>query len=436
MLPIVPWAPDISCPRLGQIQARNSGPTVETLERVREIIKQVRERGDLALIELTARFDGVTLRPDEIRVSREQLQELAAGLDPKLLTALHQMADNIRAFHSSPEAGTCQQTSGDGAWVGTRVLPIGSAGIYVPGGKASYPSALLMSAIPAGVAGVERIVAVTPPQALRRTPSLAAALQMAGVDEVYQMGGAQAIAALAYGTQTVKRVHKIVGPGNKWVAAAKQSVAGVVGIDTMAGPSEVVVLADEEVRPSWVAADLVAQAEHGEDSASIAIVGNEEVAQSIRDEVDRQVMKLPNPSPAQRALERYGAIFVCKSIESACRLINIIAPEHLQLLTQSAEDLLPRIRHAGAISLGHYSPQAIGNYIAGPACVLPTAGASRFSSPLGVYDFMKRNHVIRWTAGSLARHGGDIVRLARAEGCEGHAESVKIRLEGTPGDER
>jgi len=434
MIPIVHWSPGVPCERLEVVRSRTGGASQETLDVVAQIIDRVRREGDSALIEFTKRFDGVELAPEEISVSREQLQEFARGIEPKMLSALHLAADNIRAFHRTPELGTVQKTS-DGATIGTRVLPLGSAGVYVPGGSASYPSALLMSAIPAGVVGVERIVAVTPPQSLQRTPALAAAMQMAGVDEVYQVGGAQAIAALAYGTESIKRVHKIVGPGNRWVAAAKQLVSGVAGVDAMAGPSEVVVLADDEVRPSWVAADLVAQAEHGEDSASIAIVGDQEVAQAIQEEVNTQVGRLPRSEAARGALQRFGAIFVCSSVESACRLINLLAPEHLQLLTKDADALLPHIRHAGAIFLGHYSPQAVGNYLAGPSCVLPTSGASRFSSPLGVYDFLKRNHVIRWTAGSLARHGGDIVRLARMEGWEGHAEAVKIRLEGTPGDE-
>ena len=435
MLPIVPWSPGTTCDRLDAIQSRLGGPSPRTLEEASRIIDRVRREGDQALVELTRELDGVELTTETIRVSRAQLETLASTIDPKLLASLEQGADNIRSLHSKNLEPTPAQTHADGSIVKTRVLPIGSAGIYVPGGSASYPSALLMSAIPAVVAGVDRIVAVTPPQALARTPALAAAMLIAGVDEVYQVGGAQAVAALAYGTESIKRVHKIVGPGNRWIAAAKQLVYGVVGIDAMAGPSEVVVLADDQARPSWVAADLVAQAEHGPDTASIAIVGDLSLAQAIQAEVEVQVGRLPRAKTAQVALTRYGTIFVCGSTESACRLINILAPEHLQLLTAEADSLLPQINHAGAIFLGHYSPQAVGNYLAGPSCVLPTAGASRFSSPLGVHDFLKRSHVVRWTASRLAQRGEDIVRLARAEGCEGHAESVKIRLEGTPGDE-
>ncbi len=435
MLPIVPWSPGTTCDRLDAIRSRLGGPNASTLEEASRIIERVRRDGDQALVELTRELDGVELTTETIRVSSEQLETLASTIEPKLLASLELGADNIRSLHPKIPEPSHAKTHADGSTLATRVLPIGSAGIYVPGGSASYPSALLMSAIPAVIAGVDRIVAVTPPQALARTPALAAALLIAGVDEVYQIGGAQAVAALAYGTESIKRVHKIVGPGNRWVSAAKQLVYGVVGIDAMAGPSEVVVLADDQARPSWVAADLVAQAEHGPDTASVAIVGDLDLAQAIQAEVQVQVERLPRAKTAQVALARYGAIFVCGSTESACRLINILAPEHLQLLTAEADSLLPQIHHAGAIFLGHYSPQAVGNYLAGPSCVLPTAGASRFSSPLGVHDFLKRSHVVRWTASRLAQRGEDIVRLARAEGCEGHAESVKIRLEGTPGDE-
>ncbi len=435
MLPIVPWSPGTTCERLDAICSRLGGPNTTTLEEASRIIERVRREGDQALIELTRELDGVELTTETIRVSSAQLETLASTIDPLLLASLEQGADNIRSLHPKTPGPALAQTHADGSTLDTRVLPIGSAGIYVPGGSASYPSALLMSAIPAVVAGVDRIVAVTPPQALARTPALAAAMLIAGVDEVYQVGGAQAVAALAYGTESIKRVHKVVGPGNRWVSAAKQLVYGVVGIDAMAGPSEVVVLADEQARPSWVAADLVAQAEHGPDTASIAIVGDLDLAKAIQAEVEVQVERLPRSKTAKVALARYGAIFHCGSVESACRLINILAPEHLQLLTAEADAILPQIHHAGSIFLGHYSPQAVGNYLAGPSCILPTAGTSRFSSPLDVHDFLKRSHVIRWTASRLAQRSEDIVRLARAEGCEGHAEAVKIRLEGTPGDE-
>ena len=435
MIPVVEWSPEQPCERLETIRSRIEGPSEAVFEEVSRIIERVRRDGDQALVELTAEFDGVEITPDQIRVDRNQLEALAARLDPKLLTALDRAADNIRHFHQSTLEKDFEWAAEDGAILQTRIRPLGSVGIYVPGGQTSYPSALLMSALPAGVAGVRRIVAVTPPQALQRTPALAAAMQMAGVDEVYQVGGAQAVAALAYGTESIKRVHKIVGPGNRWVGAAKRLVYGVVGVDVLAGPSEIVVLADEHARPSWVAADLVAQAEHGPDSASVAVVGNLEVAHAIQAEVERQLEGLPRQSGARSALDRYGAIFCCGSVDSACRLINLLAPEHVGLLVEDPEVILDKIDHAGSFFLGHYSPQAVGNYFAGPSGVLPTAGTARFSSPLGVNDFIKRSHVIRWTAQGLARNGGDIVRLARAEECEGHARSVKIRLEGTPGAE-
>ncbi len=427
-IPIVPWQAGVPNQRLQMILRRNDGPGPDVIARVDQIIARVRRGGDQALCDLAAELDGVQMTPDELRVPRERLSELADGLASELLEALELAADNIRRFHARQRIVDLDYDDGDGVRLATRVLPIGSAGLYVPGGTAAYPSSVLMNAIPASVAGVDRLVAVTPPQALDRTPALAAALQIAGVDEVYAVGGAQAIAALAYGTESIKRVHKIVGPGNIWVAQAKRAVFGAVGIDSFAGPSEVVVLADETADPAWVAADLLAQAEHDAEAAAVAIVCDPDLAAAVSDEVDRQLQTLPRRDVAAASLQRYGAIFTTLSNDAACRLVNVLAPEHVELMIEDAEALLPRIRHAGAIFCGHHSAEAVGDYLAGPNHVLPTCGTARFSSPLGVWDFVKRSSIIRYSALRLARTGPAIVELARAEGLEAHARSIATRL--------
>ena len=429
MIPIVDWAVRQPCDRLDAILQRNLGPSPEVDARVHQIIERVKAEGDQALVALAREIDGVEMTVDELTVSRERLGELARGLDPELLAALETAADNIRSFHEHQREASWSLEHADGVVTGTRVLPVGSAGLYVPGGSGASPSTVLMSAIPASVAGVERLVAVTPPQALTRTPALAAALQIGGVDEVYAIGGAQAIAALAYGTESIKRVHKVVGPGNIYVAAAKRQVFGAVGIDSFAGPTGVAVVADLSAEPRWIAADMLAQAEHDRDASAIAIVCDRDLAEAIREELLKQLADLPRRDIAEESLRRYGAIFCCLSLESACRLVNVLAPDHVELLVLDPDELVPHIRHAGAIFMGHNSPGATGDYLAGPNHVLPTAGTPRFSSPLGVWDFVKRTSLVRYTARRLARSGPAVVRLAEAEGLYGHARSVQVRLE-------
>ena len=429
MIPIVDWAARQPCARLDVILQRNQGPSPEVEARVHEIIQRVRVEGDEALVALAREIDGVEMTVEQLVVTRERLGELARGLDPSLLSALETASDNIRAFHEHQREASWSLEGEDGVVVGTRVLPVGSAGLYVPGGTVASPSTVLMSALPASVAGVERLVAVTPPQALDRTPALAAAFQIVGVDEVYAVGGAQAIAALAFGTETIKRVHKVVGPGNIYVSAAKRKVFGAVGIDSFAGPTEIVVVADGSAEPRWIAADMLAQAEHGRDSAAIAIVCDRDLALAIQEEIELQLADLPRREVAEEALRRFGAIFCCLSQESACRLVNVLAPEHVELLVVNPDGLVPLIRHAGAIFMGHYCPGSIGDYMAGPNHVLPTAGTPRFSSPLGVWDFVKRTSLIRYTAERLGRTGGAVMRLAEAEGMHAHARSVRVRLE-------
>ncbi len=428
-IPVVEWFAERPSPRLDAILRRNEGPSREVVEQVLTIIETVRRDGDAALVEYARRFDGVEMTPEDLVVPRERLEQLASGLEPALLDSLERAADNIRSFHAHQRDAGFLVEEDDGVQLGTRVMPVGSAGLYVPGGTAAYPSSVLMNALPALVAGVERLVAVTPPQALERTPALAAALQIAGVDEVYAVGGAHAVAALAYGTQTIKRVHKIVGPGNLWVATAKRLVFGAVGIDSFAGPSEVVVVGDGSANPAWVAADLLAQAEHDTEAAAIAIVWDADLAAAIGAEVDRQLADLPRRDVAGESVRQYGAVFCCLGPDAACRLVNLLAPEHVELLVEDPGWFADRVRHAGALFLGHQTPEAVGDYFAGPNHVLPTSGTARFSSPLGVWDFLKRTSIIRYTGARLAKTGPDIVRLAEAEGLDAHARSVAIRLQ-------
>jgi len=313
--------------------------------------------------------------------------------------------------------------------IGQRITPIERAGLYVPGGTASYPSSVVMNVVPAQVAGVERIAVTTPPRTLHHNPAVAAALVELGVTEVYAVGGAHAIAALAYGTETVPRVDKITGPGSRYVAAAKKLVFGAVGIDSIAGPSEVVIIADDTARPSFVASDLLAQAEHSEDASAILVTTSQKLALEVAGEVAAQMRRLSRASVIEKSLVQYGAIIVVNDIDEACAVVNELAPEHLEIMARNEEDLASRIRHAGAIFFGEYTPEAVGDYLAGPSHVLPTSGAARFSSGLGVHDFLKRTNTVKFSANELRRTAPLIAALAGAEGLDAHARSALIRLE-------
>jgi histidinol dehydrogenase len=418
----MPWQPGAEEPeRLRAILRRAEGPPPDVVARVQAIVDRVRKDGDRALVELARELDGVEMGAADLRVPRERLDSLLA---------LERAADNIRRFHERQRERSFLVDDGDGVGLGQRVRAVAAVGLYVPGGTAAYPSSVLMNALPAGVAGVERLVAVTPPRALERTPLLAAALTIAGVDEVWAVGGAQAVAALAYGTELLEPVHKIVGPGNLWVATAKRLVLGQVGIDSFAGPSEVVVLADSSAEPAWIAADMLAQAEHDAEAAALAIVWEKELGWAIAAELDRQLAELPRREIAARSLRNYGAVFLCSGPDAAVRLCNQLAPEHVEIATHDPLALADRIHHAGALFLGSFSPEAVGDYFAGPNHVLPTCGTARFASALGVHDFVRRTSIIRYSADRLAQSGDDIVALARAEGLEGHARSVLVRRLG------
>ncbi len=410
---------------LARLEARSVAFDPELMKDVGAIVHDVRRRGDEALIEYTARFDGVEL--EQIRVDEQTLRRSADRVDPRVLAALREAIANVRAFHENQIERSWEISPVDGVRLGQRVTPLDSAGLYVPGGTAAYPSSVIMNVVPAQVAGVERIVVATPPRTLNESPAVAAALRELNVTEIYAVGGAQAIAALAFGTQTVPRVDKITGPGNKYVAAAKKLVFGVVGIDAIAGPSEVVIIAGDGARADFIAADLLAQAEHGKDASAILITTSEPLAQAVAQEVQRQAESLPRRAIVAASLNDYGAIVITTTIDEACETANRIAPEHLQLVTRDDEAAAMNIRHAGAIFFGEHTPEAVGDYLAGPNHVLPTGRTARFSSALGVYDFVKRTSLLRYSPDAFARAAGTIAALAECEGLSAHARSASIR---------
>jgi histidinol dehydrogenase len=414
--------------KLARIKGRSVSADAELMSVVAEIVEDVRERGDAALLDYTARFDGVRMRASELRVEETTLRESASRVDARVLEALRACIKNVRAFHEHERVESWEFEAERGVRLGQRITPVESAGLYVPGGTASYPSSVVMNVVPAQVAGVGRIAVVTPPRTLSETPAVAAALVELGVTEIYQVGGAQAIAALAYGTETIPRVDIITGPGNKFVAASKKHVFGAVGIDSIAGPSEVVVLADDSARADFVAADMLAQSEHGEDASAVLITTSNELAERVAEELARQSETLPRRAIVMRSLSDFGALFVVRTIEEACELVNELAPEHLEIIARDEDAVAARVRHAGAIFFGAHTPEAVGDYFAGPNHVLPTGGASRFSSALGVQNFLRRTSVIRYTREELSRTAPLIAALAEAEGLDAHARSALIRI--------
>ncbi len=395
---------------------------------VRAIIRDVRNRGDDALIELSAKFDRIALTAEGLRVSPEDIADARAQCAPETLTALETAARRIEDYHRRQMPDDSSYTDDSGAQLGWRFTPLDSVGLYVPGGTASYPSSVLMNAIPAVVAGVGRLVMVTPATDGAINPLSIEAARLAGVSEIYRVGGAQAIAALAYGTKTIAPVDKIVGPGNAYVAAAKREVFGTVGIDSVAGPSEILVIADAANNPAWIAADLLSQAEHDSSAQSILITDNAEFAHAVEMALETALALLPRKAIAEASWRDYGAIIIVAKLSDAAEFANRIAPEHLELAVADPQGFLPFIRHAGAIFLGRYTPEAMGDYIAGPNHVLPTARTARFSSGLSVLDFVKRTTLLSLTPRAIALLGPDAVALAEAEGLQAHARSVAARL--------
>ncbi len=395
---------------------------------VRAIIDDVRARGDAALIELTQRFDHMNLNERGIAVSEAEIDAAVAQVDTDTHQALEFAHERIVAHHQRQIPGDDLYKDATGAELGHRWTAVEAAGLYVPGGTASYPSSVLMNAVPAKVAGVGRIAMVVPTPNGELNPLVFAAARLAGVEEIYRVGGAQAIAALAFGTQTVAPVDVIVGPGNAYVAAAKRQVFGTVGIDMIAGPSEVLVVADAQNDPDWIAADLLAQAEHDASAQSILITDNAAFGEAVCGALERQLGQLPRGEIAGKSWKNFGAVIIVKSLDDAPPLIDRVAPEHLEIATEDPEDLMANIRNAGAIFLGRYTPEAIGDYVAGSNHVLPTARSARFSSGLGVLDFMKRSSILKLGPDSLNALAPSAMAIAKAEGLEAHARSVSIRL--------
>jgi len=392
------------------------------------IIEDVAQRGDAALIDYTKRFDGVTLAVSGLRLTRREIAEGAASAPPETIAALRFAAERIESFHRRQLPPAIDYVDALGVRLANRWRPIAAAGLYVPGGTAAYPSSVLMNAIPAKVAGVERLVMTVPAPGGDLSPLVLAAAELVGVDEVYRVGGAQAIAALALGTATIAPVDKIVGPGNAYVAAAKRRVFGHVGIDMIAGPSEILVVADRGNDPGWIAADLLSQAEHDSAAQAILVTDDPAFAAEVEAAIERHLARLPRAQIARASWQTHGAILLVTDWEEAAALIDQIAPEHLELALDDADALAQRVRHAGAIFLGRHTPEAIGDYIAGPNHVLPTARSARFASGLGVLDFLKRSSLVRCDAASLAVLAPAAIHLAEAEGLEAHALSLAIRL--------
>ncbi|MBI1260754.1 MAG: histidinol dehydrogenase [Rhizobiales bacterium] len=403
--------------------------SVDVNDTVTAIIADVRARGDEALVELTRKFDRLpSLTAETLRISDADLDAATAECDADTLGALRLAADRIRAYHAKQKPEDARYRDEAGVELGHRWTPVAAAGLYVPGGTANYPSSVLMNALPAKVAGVKRLVMVVPTPDGVVNPLVLAAARLAGVDEVYRVGGAQAVAALAYGTATIAPVDKIVGPGNAWVAAAKRQVFGTVGIDMIAGPSEILVVADRDNDPDWIAADLLSQAEHDVSSQSILITDDAGFADAVEAAVERQLKMLPRETTATQSWADFGAIILVARLEDAIALVDALAPEHLEIALEDPEPMAARISNAGAIFLGRYTPEAIGDYVAGTNHVLPTARSARFSSGLSVLDFMKRTSLVRCDAASLAAIGPAALALATAEGLDAHGRSVSIRL--------
>jgi histidinol dehydrogenase len=415
---------------LQRITQRGRGFEEAIWTAVKTIVNDVALRGNAALFEYTEKFDQCDLRTDGIEVSGRELDQAISKVTQEDMDILALAAGRIEAFHRKQKVISWISSDENGIELGQRLLPLERIGIYAPGGLAVYPSTVLMAAIPAKIAGVAEIILVSPAKQEGLNPLIAAAAKLSGVTRIFKIGGAQAIAALAYGTKSVPKVDKIVGPGNAYVTAAKKMVYGIVAIDMIAGPSEVLIIADGTADASFAAADLIAQAEHDEMASAILLTPDEKFARQVISEVNAQLVLLPKKSIAVSALESFGAVIVTKDFDEAVTIANRFAPEHLELLVDQPRQLLDRIRHAGAAFLGNFTPEAIGDYMAGPNHILPTGGTARFSSPLGVYDFVKRTSIVSFSEAALGTYGRQAARFAGMEGLEGHGHSISIRLSG------
>ena len=410
-----------------EVFARNM-PTANVTDKVADIVKNVRERGDKAVKEYTARFDGVQL--ESLLVTQEEIDEALRTVEPDFLRILNEAAANIRKFHSRQVRNSFIINDENGIVMGQKVIPLDRVGLYVPGGTASLPSSVLMGVIPAKIAGCKEIMIATPPGKNGKiAPVILAAAKIAGADTILKAGGAQAIAALAFGTQTVPKADKIMGPGNAYVNEAKRQVFGTVAIDMIAGPSEIMIVADGKSNPAYVAADLLSQAEHDRMSSAVLVTDSMELALRVSDELEKQLPQLERYEIARTSIDQNGKIIVAEDIRIAIDIANEIAPEHLELCVEQPFDYLDGVRHAGSVFMGRNCPEALGDYLAGPNHTLPTQGTARFSSPLSVDDFVKKTQYTYYTAEALNRVGRDVAAFAREEGLTGHARSAMIRLE-------
>lgn len=408
--------------QLANVQKRTAQLTDPKIEAaVREIIETVQAKGDAAVRDYTKKFDGVELA--DFKISEERIDAAYENIDPKTKEALEVARDNIISFHKKEVEYGFVDTEKDGVMRGQKVIPLASVGLYVPGGTAAYPSSVLMNAIPGKLAGVKRLVMVTPDP----TEAVLAAAKIAGVDDIYQLGGAQAIAALAYGTETVPRVDKIFGPGNVYVATAKKMVFGQVAIDMIAGPSEIGIIADYSAKPKQIAADLLSQAEHDRLARPILVTNSMKLAESVSNEVELQLQTLPREEIARESVEEQGFISVLPDLDQVFELMNAIAPEHLEIQLPNPTGYLSLVENAGSVFLGQYASEPLGDYVAGPNHILPTSGTARFSSPVGVYDFIKRTQFIQYSAAALEKEAQYVTTLARVEGLEGHARAIEAR---------
>ncbi|MCH8207800.1 MAG: histidinol dehydrogenase [Nitrospinae bacterium] len=396
---------------------------------VRDIIKAVRDEGDAALLRLTNHFDRTQYHREELEVSRGEIDAAYQRVGEGELEALKIAAENIRRFHERQVQDSWEYEN-DGVVLGQMVRPLETVGIYVPGGKASYPSSALMNAIPAKVAGVEKLIMCSPSPDGITSPHVLVAADLAGVDSIFKVGGAQAIAAMALGTRLIPKVDKIVGPGNIFVALAKRLVFGLVGIDMIAGPSEILVVADETAHPNFIAADLLSQAEHDEQAVAVLVTPSEELARQVCEEMEHQIKSLSRQAIIEKSLSSRGLVLITQNLDDAIDLANRVAPEHLELAVEDSASWAKKIRNAGAVFVGHYTPEAIGDYLAGPNHVLPTSGTARFSSPLGVYDFLKRTSLIKYSREALTRSAEWCATLAVMEDLDAHANAIKIRITG------
>lgn len=395
---------------------------------VADIIADVRANGDAALLKYNEKFDGAVM--SSLEVTREETEEAIASLEPEFISIMKEAAENIRAFHSRQVRNSFIISEKEGVVLGQKILPVEKAGLYVPGGTAAYPSSVLMNCIPAKIAGCGEIVITTPATGGRINPAILAAAEIGGADRIFKVGGAQAIAALAYGTQTVPKVDKIVGPGNAFVAEAKKQVFGAVAIDMIAGPSEILVVADGTCFPEYVAADMLSQAEHDRLASAVLVTDCEKLAYAVRDEIERQIVMLPREETARTSIENNGKIIIAGSIEEAIGIANEIAPEHLEICTDNPFDYLGLVRNAGSVFLGKNCPEALGDYFAGPNHTLPTSGTARFSSPLSVDDFVKKIQYSYYTDRALAEVSGKVAYFAEKEGLSAHARSALVRKGG------